>query len=80
MESRGREFDWTWPCLSIALTPDRHIQSLVCAEWYVDPRNRQKLWQPFYPPEVETFPDLRHYGIDYSNYAALLKISTSQNQ
>jgi len=27
------DFDWTWPCLSIALNPDRQIRSLVCSEF-----------------------------------------------
>ncbi|MGD0351428.1 MAG: hypothetical protein ABSB84_14105 [Verrucomicrobiota bacterium] len=77
MESRALDFDWTWPCLSIALNPGPQIHSLVCSESYTNPRHRDRFWrdtfwQPFDPLEVKTLPDLRHYGLDFSDYISAL--------
>lgn len=73
IESRTAEFDWTWPCLSIALYPGKNIHSLVCSEGYIDPRYRQMIWQPFNPLDVETLPDLKHYNLDFRGYASALR-------
>jgi len=73
MESRTRDFDWTWPCLSIALNPDREIRSLVCSELYVNPPYRGIFWQPFDPLRIETLPGLRHYGLNYGIYISALE-------
>jgi hypothetical protein len=74
IESRELYFDWTWPCLSIALNPDRKIRSIVCSEGYIDsPYQTHRYWQPFDPLKVETLPDLRHYGLDYSVYISALE-------
>lgn len=73
IESRTMDFDWTWPCLSIALNPDRQIRSLVCSEFYVSPQYRGMFWQPFDPLKTETLPDLKHYGIEFTNYIAALR-------
>ncbi|HUB87212.1 MAG TPA: hypothetical protein VMB22_04925, partial [Verrucomicrobiae bacterium] len=69
MESRAREFDWTWPCLSIALNPDKQIRSLVCGKYYVALEyQKYHFWQPFNPLDIQSLPDLRHYGINYDTY------------
>ena len=76
IEGRHHEFDWTWPCLSIALYPGQNIHSLVCSEWYIDPRYRQELWQPFDPLNIESLPDLKHYKLDFSGYGSALRGET----
>ena len=73
IESRTQEFDWTWPCLSIALYPDSHIHSMVCSEFYIDPPYRGKFWQPFDPLDAETLPNLTHYNLDFSGYVSSLR-------
>ncbi|MGA3283632.1 MAG: hypothetical protein ABSD57_04140 [Verrucomicrobiota bacterium] len=73
MKSRALNFDWTWPCLSIALNPGPQIQSLVCSEYCTDPRYRGMFWQPFDPLKIKTLPDLRHYGLDFSDYVSALQ-------
>jgi len=70
MESRRGDFDWAWPCLSIALNPGGHIKAMVCAEPYMDVKIHP--WQPFQPERAETLPDLRHFGIDFSNYISTI--------
>jgi len=77
IENQALIFDWTWPCLSIALNPDRKIRSLVCSELFVAPPYRGKLWQPFDPLKVETLPDLSHYGLDYGIYIAGLRAAAA---
>ena len=57
----------------IALNPDRQIRSLVCSEFYVSPQYRGMFWQPFDPLKTETLPDLKHYGIEFTNYIAALR-------
>jgi hypothetical protein len=73
MESWTCEFDWTWPCLSIALAPSQKINCLVCSELYLDPEIRKHFWQPFDPLKPETLPNLDHYGLDFSGYAAAMR-------
>jgi len=77
IENQALIFDWTWPCLSIALNPDRNIRSLIYSELFVTPAYRGKLWQPFDPLKVKTLPDLSHYGLDYSIYMAGLRAGTA---
>lgn len=71
IESKRGEFDWTWPCLSIALSPDLSIRSMVCSDYYIVKR-RHPLWQPFDPLKPETLPHLEHYGVDFTNYISAL--------
>jgi hypothetical protein len=68
----GGRFDWTWPCLSLALAPGKQINCLICSEVFMDPMVRRHYWQPFDPFKPETLPRLNHYGLDYSNYIAAL--------
>lgn len=68
----GGRFDWVWPCLSIALSPQPHIKSLICSEVFMIPDVRQHYWEPFDPFNPESLPDLKHYGLDFSNYVAAL--------
>jgi hypothetical protein len=73
MENRAHEFDWAWPCLSLALNPVTRVRGLVCAEPYFSEYRSQK-WQPFDPLQVETLPQLEQFGFNYSDYAAAIKI------
>ena len=68
----GGRFDWTWPCLSLSLSPHPEISSFICSEVFLDPAIRQHYWQPFDPLIPKTLPDLQHYGIDYSDYIAAM--------
>jgi hypothetical protein len=68
----GGHFDWTWPCLSLALSPHREISSFICSEVFLDPAIREHYWQPFDPLLPKTLPDLQHYGINYGDYIAAI--------
>ncbi len=70
--SIGGRFDWTWPCLSLALCPDPKIKSFVCSEVFLDPAIRAHYWQPFDPLDPKTLPDLQHFGVDYSDYISAI--------
>jgi len=62
-------FDWTWPCLSIALAPDPNIHSLVVSEWFLNPDYKNiGYWEPFSPIEADQLPDLSYFGINFTNY------------
>lgn len=77
----GGRFDWAWPCLSITLSPRRQISSIICSEVFMAPGVRARFWQPFDPLNPKTLPDLRHYGVDYSDYiSALRKVSQKQSK
>jgi hypothetical protein len=69
----GGRFDWSWPCLSVALAPDPKIKSIICSEVFLDPVVRLHSWQPFDPLRPETLPNLGRYGIDFSNYVAAIR-------
>jgi hypothetical protein len=71
----GGRFDWSWPCLSVALSPNPKINSLICSEVFMDPTIRSHFWQPFDPFKPETLPDLEHYGIDFTGYITALRES-----
>ncbi|HTQ52449.1 MAG TPA: hypothetical protein VMJ12_17210, partial [Candidatus Acidoferrales bacterium] len=68
----GGRFDWTWPCLSIALAPSPKINCFICSEVFLVPAVREHYWQPFDPLNPRTLLDLTHYGIDYSGYLAAM--------
>ena len=68
----GGRFDWSWPCLSLALTPGKQINSLICSEVFLDPTIRRHNWQPFDPFNPLKLPNLNHYGLDYSNYLSAI--------
>lgn len=74
----GGRFDWTWPSLSIALSPQLKISSFVCSEVFLDPAIREHYWQPFDPLVPKTLPDLRHYRVDYSGYLSSMSISSQK--
>ena len=76
MESRMAEFDWSWPCLSIALNRSPNIQSMVCSELYLDPNFN--LWQPFNPLDAKTLPDLQHFGINFNEYKSAITPNAQQ--
>ncbi len=46
----GGRFDWTWPCLSVALSPSPKINCFICSEVFLVPAVREHYWQPFDPP------------------------------
>lgn len=69
-DAMGGRFDWTWPCLSLALMPSQNVHSFICSEVFLSPFVRAHAWQPFDPLAPKTLPDLRHYGISYSDYLA----------
>ena len=69
----GGRFDWAWPCLSIALSPRRQISSIICSEVFMNRDIRAHFWQPFDPLNPKTLPDLRPYGVDYSDYISALR-------
>jgi len=77
-DSIGGRFDWTWPCLSIALAPNPKINCLVCSEVFLDPAVRRYYWQPFDPFKPETLPDLEHFGLDFSGYVSALNGSNQK--
>jgi hypothetical protein len=70
--SMGGRFDWTWPCLSLALCPDPKIKSFVCSEVFLDAAIRAHYWQPFDPLDPKTLPNLQHFRVDYSNYISAI--------
>ena len=72
-DAMGGRFDWVWPCLSIAIAPNQKINCLICSEVYLDPEIRKHFWQPFDPLQPETLPNLDHYGLDFSGYAAAVR-------
>lgn len=74
----GGRFDWTWPCLSLALAPSPHIQCFICSEVFLVPAVRAHFWQPFDPLAPKTLPDLRHYDVDYSEYLAAMGMGANQ--
>jgi hypothetical protein len=71
----GGRFDWSWSCLSVALSTNPKINSLICSEVFMDPTIRLHFWQPFDPFKPESLPDLKHYGIDFTGYVAALRES-----
>ena len=74
IEGHEYVFDWTWPCLSIALAPEKNIHSLVCSELYLNPDYRNlNLWQPFNPLNASDLPDLRHFGITFTNFVSAVQ-------
>ncbi|MEY4916410.1 MAG: hypothetical protein RL616_323 [Verrucomicrobiota bacterium] len=75
----GGRFDWSWPCLSIALSPKHDVGCLICSEIFLDPVMRQRCWQPFDPFQPTTLPKLERYGINYSNYTAKLQQQLTPN-
>jgi hypothetical protein len=74
----GGRFDWTWPSLSIALTPSPNIRSFICSEVFLSPAIRAHYWQPFDPLAPKTLPDLQHYGINYSNYVTAMETAAAK--
>jgi len=71
-DAMGGRFDWSWPCLSLALAPQRQIHCLIVSEVFLDPTIRRHSWQPFDPFNPATLPRLDHYGVDYTHYSAAL--------
>ena len=70
----GGRFEWSWPCLSIAVSTTTNINSLICSEGFLSPAaTRSQFWQPFDAFHPETFPRLAHYGINYEGYFAALR-------
>jgi hypothetical protein len=69
----GGRFDWSWPCLSLSLTPSKEINCLIVSEVFIAPEIRRRCWQPFDPFKPETLPRLEAYGLSYSNYLAGLR-------
>lgn len=74
----GGRFDWTWPSLSLALTPCPDVRCFICSEVFLSPGIRAHYWQPFDPLRPQTLPDLRHYGISYSDYIAAFRRAASK--
>lgn len=68
----GGRFDWAWPCMSLALSPRPQINSIICSEVFMNPGIRAHFWEPFDPLNPKTLPDLKHYGVDYSDYITAL--------
>ena len=69
----GGRFDWSWPCLSIALSPSKQIGCLICSEIFLEPNLKRQCWQPFDPMLPATLPNLARYGIDFTNYTTILQ-------
>jgi hypothetical protein len=65
---RVYRFDWSWanPSLSIALSSDGKIASLLLPSHPED-------WEPFKPLIPATLPDLSKFNVDYSGYVSSLK-------
>jgi hypothetical protein len=74
----GGRFDWTWPSLSIALTPSPNVRSFICSEVFLSPAIRAHYWQPFDPLAPKTLPDLRHYGVNYDDYVTALDTAAAK--
>lgn len=64
---QAMNFDWNWanPSLSVMLSPDGHVKSLILPPSLAG-------WHPFNPLNPAELPELRRYGIDYSEYLAAL--------
>lgn len=69
-DAMGGRFDWAWPCLSLALAPQKEIRAIICSEVFLNELLRRSCWQPFDPLLPATFPRLEHYGLDYDTYFA----------
>jgi hypothetical protein len=54
------DFSWANPCLSLSVGP-AHVRSMIMPD-HPEP------WQPFDPFKPGTFPDLKRYGVDYTDY------------
>jgi hypothetical protein len=70
----GGVFDWDNPCLCIALSPGGHVRMML----HSAPDGYAARWQPFDPLNPKTFPDLRRYGVDYSDYEAAIAAASSK--
>lgn len=66
----GGLFDWDNPCLCIALSPGGRVRMML----HSAPDGYVARWQPFDPLNPRTFPDLRRYGVDYSDYEAAIGV------
>ena len=70
----GGVFDWDNPCLCIALSPGGHVRMML----HSAPDGYAARWQPFDPLDPKTFPDLRRYGVDYSDYQAAIGFASAK--
>lgn len=64
----GGVFDWDNPCLCISLSPGGRVRMML----HSAPDGYAPIWQPFDPLNPKTFPDLKRYGVDYSDYVAAI--------
>lgn len=58
-------FTWANPCMSLTLGP-RRVQSIIMP-------TQPPGWMPFNPFNPKSLPDLKRYGVDYSDYIEALK-------
>jgi hypothetical protein len=58
------DYSWANPCISLSVGPPR-VRSMIMPD-HPEP------WQPFDPLKPSTFPDLKRYGVDYTDYVATL--------
>jgi hypothetical protein len=58
-------FTWANPCLSLMLGP-QHVQAIILP-------SQPTGWMPFNPFNPKSLPDLKQYGVDYSEYIASLR-------
>jgi hypothetical protein len=70
----GGVFDWDNPCLCIALSPGGRVRMML----HSAPDGYAARWQPFDPLNPKTFPDLRRYGVDYSDYQAAIGAASAK--
>lgn len=70
----GGLFDWDNPCLCIALSPGGRVRMML----HSAPDGYAARWQPFDPLDPKTFPDLRRYGVDYSDYQTAIGMASAK--
>jgi hypothetical protein len=59
------DINWANPCESLVLGPNK-VQTIIMPSSAIS-------WQPFDPLNPQSLPNLRRYGVDYSEYIGSLK-------
>ncbi|HEY1790151.1 MAG TPA: hypothetical protein VGJ73_18535 [Verrucomicrobiae bacterium] len=58
------DYSWANPCVSLLVGPER-VRAMIMPD-------HSELWQPFDWLKPSTFPDLKRYGVDYTEYVDAL--------
>ena len=71
-EDRGfnaPDFSWANPCQSLIIGP-RHVQAMIVPDHF-------EPWEPFDPLAPKSLPDLKRYGLTYTDYIAFLELKNT---